>query len=316
MLNNDISATNIALFGTDIEYKIKRASAEGEPEFRQFIGGATAGTYLWRIHDFKLECCNSVPAMFFRGDSYLALDMSDRASIFYWIGSNTTLDEAGTAAYKAFELDNVLGTKAVQYREVCGSESEKFLSLFPSAIFLDGGFDSGFNHVTGKEYKNRLLQVYEDHTEEVPMTWKRLVSSGAFILDCGLTLYQWIGATAPAKLKASVMKVVRSIDNSRGDGVNVIVLTENTSEYADFMKLLGGDGIHRNVPEGDRPRIVRYQNGSFSIVNEIGRDAIYIVDNGTECTVYGELPLASFCTMAYFTWAGKKPLHTRFLSHY
>ena len=40
-------------------------------------------------------------------------------------------DEYGTAAYKTVELDTFLDDKAVQYREVQGSESRLFLSYFP-----------------------------------------------------------------------------------------------------------------------------------------------------------------------------------------
>jgi hypothetical protein len=40
-------------------------------------------------------------------------------------------DEYGTAAYKTVELDTFLDDKAVQYREVQGSESQLFLGYFP-----------------------------------------------------------------------------------------------------------------------------------------------------------------------------------------
>lgn len=40
-------------------------------------------------------------------------------------------DEYGTAAYKTVELDTYLDDAAVQHREVQGSESKRFLSLFP-----------------------------------------------------------------------------------------------------------------------------------------------------------------------------------------
>ena len=40
--------------------------------------------------------------------------------VFFWIGAETSEDEAGTAAYKTVELDDYLGDEPVQYREVQG----------------------------------------------------------------------------------------------------------------------------------------------------------------------------------------------------
>lgn len=40
------------------------------------------------------------------------------------------LDEAGTAAYKTVELDDVLNGAAVQHREVQGEESSQFRGYF------------------------------------------------------------------------------------------------------------------------------------------------------------------------------------------
>ena len=350
----NIEETNIAGFGSDLEYKIKQASAEGEPTFKQFVGGVNANTsartYMWRVHNFKLEeVSGDKTANFFRGDCYLALSVTGSKTapvytIFYWIGSDTSIDEAGTVSYKAFELDNVLtnrtaGTHAVQYREVCGDETELFRSAFPGMRVLDGGYDSGFHHVEKPQRKSRLLRVYTDHLLEVPFEWKSLCANGVFILDAGTKLYQWTGRTAPLRLKAPAMSAVSALDDERGVESQVIVLSENSqTDAGEFATLLGATSVTttpeevsgtgdlkftgaRHIETGRKEisrgmlRITKWDGRSFQYVGmrELATgDNIYIEDNGASCTVYGRLPLAALCVMAYFTWANVQPQSTTF----
>lgn len=68
------------------------------------------------------------------------------------------------------ELDAVLGGRAVQYREIQGHESEKFLSYFkPCIIPQQGGMASGFNHVEVNEnsHETRLYVCRGKHAVHV-----------------------------------------------------------------------------------------------------------------------------------------------------
>lgn len=82
------------------------------------------------------------------------------------------------AAIKTVELDAALGGRAVQYREVQGHETEKFLSYFkPCIIPLEGGVASGFKHAEAEKHKTRLFVCrgkHVVHVKEASLTYFRL----------------------------------------------------------------------------------------------------------------------------------------------
>lgn len=71
------------------------------------------------------------------------------------------------ASDKALELDAALGCCTVQYREVQGQETEKFLSYFkPCIIPVEGKF-SPQTGLAGQTYHVTLLMCKGDHVVRV-----------------------------------------------------------------------------------------------------------------------------------------------------
>jgi len=170
--------------------------------------------------------------------------------LHFWLGSETTQDEAGTAAYKTVELDTFLGGAPVQHREIEGHESELFLSYFQKQgglRILEGGVATGFNHVKPTEYKSRLLHLKGKkfvRIVEVPISHKSLNSGDAFILDGGLTIYSWIGKKAGVAEKQRVGQLAQAIDDERGGKPVRHTITEGDKgeEAKAFWTALGGEG--------------------------------------------------------------------------
>jgi gelsolin len=235
--------------GSDLEKKVKAASAATEKAWHN--AGKVPGLQIWRIEKFKVVAVQKEDhGRFYDGDSYIVLNTykkkdSDKIcwDIHFWLGDETTQDEAGTAAYKTVELDTLLGGEPVQHREVQGYESKLFLSYFsPGPMIMHGGIESGFRHVKPEEYRPRLLHIKGKkfvRVREVPMKASSLNSGDVFILDMGLKIYQWNGSKAGVTEKSKATILSRALDDERGGKPQVIVL-EDGDKDKDFWGPLGG----------------------------------------------------------------------------
>ena len=121
--------SNLALIGSDLDHKIKAAAADGETAWEGL--GDQALTKVWRIEQFKvIPWSEENYGQFHKGDSYIILNSYAKEGsdallhdIHFWIGTESSQDEYGTAAYKTVELDDFLGGSAIQHREVQSAES-------------------------------------------------------------------------------------------------------------------------------------------------------------------------------------------------
>lgn len=254
----NIAETNLALFGTPLEREVKKEAALCDPEWNGLAKSApVAGIRVWRIEKFHVKKWARV-GEFYTGDSFIVLHSykgeKDRFSydVHFWLGAGTTPDEAGTAAYKTVELDDALGGVPVQHREVEGHESELFLSYFAKSggiRILEGGIETGFNHVKPTEYRPRLLHIKgKRHVRviEVPITHKSLNSGDVFLLDAGLKLFIWQGSKCSGPERQKGGQLAQALDDERGGKPEKVYVSETDKptdgDAAEFWKLLGGVG--------------------------------------------------------------------------
>ncbi|KAK8633379.1 hypothetical protein V6N13_014225 [Hibiscus sabdariffa] len=150
---------------------------------------SSSGTEIWRI-----ENCQPVPlpksdyGKFYMGDSYIVLQTktgkggSNLYDIHFWIGKDTSQDEAGTAALKAIELDAVLGGRAVQHREL---QEE-----FETRLYVCGG--------------KRVVKL-----RQVPFARTSLNHDDIFILDTQNKVYQFNGANSNIQEREKALEVIQ-----------------------------------------------------------------------------------------------------------
>ncbi|KAF1971179.1 putative actin-binding protein Fragmin [Bimuria novae-zelandiae CBS 107.79] len=264
--------SNVALINSDIDHKVKYQSASTEPAWNNGVVGSKPGLFVWRIEDFKV-----VPwpedqyGSFYEGDSYIVLksDQVQKAAsvqetdggkdklvhdIFFWLGSHTSQDEAGTAAYKTVELDEFLHGTAIQHRELQSSPSDTFSALFPRLKILRGGVRSGFTHVETNEnspHTDTLMRIFKHPNasagrdsilvHEVEPTWRSLDEEDVFILDKGDKIFVWQGKTCAPMEKLKAAQVVN--DMTLAKHVEVEVLSQADPRSKVVVDYLGGSDI-------------------------------------------------------------------------
>jgi gelsolin len=261
----NIEDSNVAGLGSDLDKQCRQDAAATEKAWAN--AGKAPGMQIWRIEKFKVKKSMTPAGTFYSDDSYICLNTyhpkdengnpTDKLAwdIHFWLGKTTSQDEAGTAAYKTVELDDLLGGGPVQHREVQGYESSLFLSYFKKAggiQLLEGGIESGFNKVRPETYKPRLLHLKgrkNIRVEEAPIHFASLNSGDVFILDNGLEIFQWQGKSAGKNEKARAGQLCRAIDDERRGKPEVYVFRQGDPDEKDFFKFFPG------FEEGKAPTI-------------------------------------------------------------
>lgn len=275
MQRYNIEDSNIALLGSDIEKRVREHAGDKEPAWED--AGKEVSTQIWRIEHFKV-----VPwpkeryGTFYNGDSYIVLhtykEDPNSNELFYnlhfWLGEETTQDEAGTAAYKTVELDDHLHGLAVQYREVQGHESPQFALYFSHFTTLHGGVSTGFHHITAlpppdlhKLYHIKAVASDGDNNhhhggqliirqvrldaESVRQTNNAVSGGGGvLVLDKGSHIWQFNRKNSAGRERFKAAEYVRSMVEERQthnqfEPIDVRVCDEGESGTSLFLEELG-----------------------------------------------------------------------------
>ncbi|PHZ16023.1 actin depolymerizing protein, partial [Rhizopus microsporus ATCC 52813] len=284
----DLADTNLTNFGSELERQHRKEEGELETAWN-YEGspiGHESGMWIWRVQNFGLV---SVPenqyGKFYQGDSYIVLKSIKKENsdglvhhIHFWLGLETTQDEAGTAAYKTVELDDFLDSLACQHREIQRKESSLFQSYFKRITYLQGGFASGFNHVEEEEFQTRLLQVHRPKSlegsrrnnaviiSECPLSYESLWSGAVYVLDTGNVVYQWQGNKANGIERAKAAEFISQLISERdGKGEMVIVEQDSGSHSREFFEALGSEGPIRDEEEEEEQEQVVPQKRLFKL---------------------------------------------------
>uniref|UniRef100_A0A674GFT7 Villin 1 n=1 Tax=Taeniopygia guttata TaxID=59729 RepID=A0A674GFT7_TAEGU len=211
------------------------------------LNKTTPGIQIWRIENMEMV---PVPTKsygnFYEGDCYVLLSVGNFSyDIHYWLGKESSQDEQGAAAIYTTQMDDHLGSVAVQHREAQGHESDTFRAYFKQGlVYKKGGVASGMKHVETNTYNvQRLLHVKGKKNVvagEVEMSWKSFNRGDVFLLDLGQLIIQWNGPESNRNERLRAMTLAKDIrDRERGGRAKVgVVDGEDEDASPGLMKVL------------------------------------------------------------------------------
>ncbi|KAJ3504108.1 hypothetical protein NLJ89_g8109 [Agrocybe chaxingu] len=323
----NIEDSNIALLGSDLEKHVREEAGEAEAAWDG--AGQTEGLEIWRIEKFHVvPWPEERKGLFYDGDSYIVLHTYKKTpeaksfsyDLHFWLGQHTTQDEAGTAAYKTVELDDFLQGKPVQFREIQGYESPRFLSYFPRFLCAQGGVATGFHHVSDppplnikKLYRVNLSRAGGRSSlvvREVPPTADSLVEGDVYILDKGTEIWQFNSQGSAGQERYKAAEFAQGLVNERKSQCEVTVYDERASGASRFLAEFGG---HVSLRKADtapldlgeiHPSLFRISDATGTVIFEsvalvsrvsLSSDDAFLLDHS-----------AGASQPAIFVWIGKR----------
>ncbi|XP_063903462.1 advillin isoform X2 [Zophobas morio] len=224
--------------------------------------------------------------------------------VHFWLGSSTTPDKSGVAAYKTVELDNFLTGTATQHRETQGNESPRFKSYFKS----------GLKVLTSEFSLLSLPKLYKVKGKCAPIliqmdnvSWDKFNSADIFLLHTSNVLFVWIGRASDAGEKlnaaklATEMKELYNIPNISfvDDGYEKTlqddekkewnkylpldkrhVLPENESQSHNSCQRSNNIRLYKCSENNGKYRVAEIKSGPLS-QSDLEPDEVFIIDQET-----------------------------------
>lgn len=216
--------------------------------------GQLAGLTVYEIENFlPNEVDEALHGKFYEGDCYIILKtiIDDKGNfdyqIFYWIGSESSLDKKACSAIHAVNLRNFLGARCRTIREEQGEESEEFLALFPEGIeYIEGGRTAcGFFTVEEAEYPKRMYRLHELphkhrqlYIQPVEVSSTSLDSRYVFIVDGGYKIYVWFGSRSKNTMKQKARLLAEKICKEERKNRSTLTYCNQGSEENEFWDQL------------------------------------------------------------------------------
>ena len=175
------------------------------------------------------------------------------SDIHFWVGNETSIDEAGSAAILTVMLDHILGGGAIQHREEQYGESESFKAYFKSrggVKYLPGGVKSGMNYVEEEVIPRKLFMIKGRRNvmaSQVPLAISSLNMFDCFVLDKGkgrgVFVFRPRGANIMERMKATMFaNDIRDEDHAGKGRVEIFDEAEN-DEMSRFFDEFGFGSI-------------------------------------------------------------------------
>ncbi|GAB1598635.1 villin-1-like [Argonauta hians] len=183
---------------------------------------------IWRVEGYNVLLWQK-KGKFLKGDSYLIVKLKADGGhtsryIHFWLGSETTQDEAAFAAMKAAELDDYFNGQAVMFREVENYESKLFLSYFPFVTYESGGYLYDLYSIK-QYYEEKLWHVKGKRNaklNQVSIGWCSVNSNDVYILDIKECMFLWVGKNANNYERIKAAQLTEYLNTQRVSKVQVI----------------------------------------------------------------------------------------------
>ncbi|XP_071439636.1 gelsolin, cytoplasmic [Hetaerina americana] len=298
------------------------------PSFQN--AGRTPGLEIWRVENFSAVAYPKKDyGKFYTGDSYIVLFTKQQGrgstnlawDIHFWLGNQTSQDEAGSAAILAVDLDDSLGGAPVQYREVQDHESSLFLSHFPSGVrYMPGGVASGFHHVDPNAVEKRLFQVKGKRNirvRQVALDVSSMNKGDCFILDAGREVFVYAGQNSKRTERLKAIAAANQIrDQDHAGRARVIIVDEHATEVERnrFFTELGSGSPSEIAPEsagGDDLDFERQTDNNVTLYKISDASGNMVVQKIAEKPLNQNMLQSADCfildtiTSGLFVWIGR-----------